>query len=92
MVPLTASHPNGSRFLAAGLAVAVVIAVLVEPPDPLVVQVEPTERGLARRSPGHCCLHGGVADTDRTALGWSAAAPPTLIALAVAFLVKNFTV
>jgi hypothetical protein len=41
------------EIFAADLAVEVVLTVGIELPDPLVVHVEPTEHGLARRWAGH---------------------------------------
>jgi hypothetical protein len=44
------------EIFAADLAVEVVLTIGIELPDPLVVHVEPTEHGLARRWAGHCYL------------------------------------
>jgi hypothetical protein len=52
-------------IFAAGRAVEVVLAVGIELPDLLVVQIEPTAQGRARHWHGHCCLHGRFADTAR---------------------------
>jgi hypothetical protein len=54
-------------IFAAGRAVEVVLAVGIELPDPLVVHIEPTEHGLARRRRAR--PHGGP-PPDKKSSSW----------------------